>query len=747
MPHTRKLTATILLTFACFAPADGGSAQILPRPRSVSTGEGGFEISGASSMSASDAGERNAAKRFADLLAKVGGPTLSLRPGGTIRFVREAGLPPEGYRLTTTKNGAIVTASDDAGLFYGGVSLWQLATARNGRWSVPVVAVEDAPRFRWRGLMLDSARHYQSPAFVRRFIDAMAANKLNTLHWHLVDDQGWRIEIKRYPKLTGVSAWRRPATSPGAPALPRTGGFYTQADIRQIVAYAASRAITIVPEIEMPGHALAAIRAHPELGTGKSWPAGTESDWGVFPWLYNTDENTFRFLKHVLDEVIDLFPSRYVHVGGDEAVKDQWRASPTIQRQMRTLGITSEDALQGWFMNRIGRHLAARGRKMIGWDEILDGGAAPDATVMSWRGIEGAVTAAKSGHDAILTPAPGLYLDNRQGLTGAEGTGRGHLVTLADVYDFNPAPSSIPEQQQRHILGLQGNVWTEHLRSEELVAAAAFPRAIAIAEVGWSEPADRHYEDFLQRLVPQMTRLSSLGISPSVAAFRPWAMLAPHHGQARVVLDVQAGLTLRYTVDGTAPSAQSPAYRNPLSLPVGTRLRASSELGGSTLPGGLDLELTSTLLRRRDDTQLELCTRSIPLRLADDAPAEEPRTAFLLDIGNPCWIYKAAPMDGVNRIEIAVGQVPFNYQIGKDIEKIRFRPPASAAGEFEVRDGCAGRVVAVLPLKAASLNPGVTTLSAETATLTGAHDLCITYTATGVEPLWAVSYVQLVTSP
>ncbi|MEG3089196.1 family 20 glycosylhydrolase [Sphingomonas sp. PB4P5] len=744
MPRIRFVRYPLLALTSLLTIGTATAQSLLPAPQSMVKGDGSFRLEGAGmSVPANDAGADNAAERLAELLGKTGGPKLAVTPSGKIRFQRVPGLSAEAYRLVTDANGATISASDDAGLFYGAVSLWQLAGTTG---IVPAVTVNDAPRFKWRGLMLDSARHFQSPALVKRLIDAMAANKLNTLHWHLVDDQGWRIEIKKYPKLTSISGWRQPATAPGAPPLPRTGGFYKQGEIRDIVAYAAQRGITIVPEIEMPGHALAAIRAYPALGMGVPWPKGTESDWGVFPWLYNTDEATFRFLEDVLDEVIALFPSAYVHVGGDEAVKDQWKASPKIQAQMKALGIASEDRLQSWFIQRIGRYLAAHGRKLIGWDEILDGGIMADATVMSWRGLDGAIAAAKAGHDAVLTPAPTLYLNNRQGLAAAEGTSHGAWVPLADVYAFDPAPATIPAAQQRHILGLQGNVWTEHLRREDLVAAAAFPRAAAIAELGWSPAATHDFGDFVRRLAPQMARLTALGITPSAALFRPIVTLAPIDGQAGVKLSTQSAVPVHYTIDGTPPGPAAPLYSAPLTLPTGTRLRAASVLDRATLPGAIDLRLTPDALRHRDDTELKLCTQGIPLRLADDAPAREPRAAFLIDIANPCWIYQAAPMDGVRRIEISVGQLPFNFQIGRDKDNIVFRPPATPAGEVEVRDGCAGPRLAVLPLAPAVRRAGVTTLSAALPPLTGAHDLCITYTATGVDPLWALSGVQLVTA-
>ena len=746
LPKTVPALAGILLLVA---PLAAQPVALLPAPQALSIGDGGFFLDRGSAIAipARDAGARAAADRLIDFFGKTDGIRLALRSNGSIRMERAPGYPAEGYELVTTRAGATITASSDAGLFYGAISLWQLAKRDQGRLFVPAVTINDAPRFGWRGLMLDSARHYQSPVFVKRLIDAMAANKLNTLHWHLVDDQGWRIEIRKYPALTRIAGTRAPATAAGAPPLPAIRGFYTQAQIREIVAYAAARSITIVPEIEMPGHALSAIRAYPKLGMGVPIPKGTESDWGVFPWLYNTDEATFRFLEDVLDEVMTLFPSRYIHIGGDEAAKEQWKASPAIQAQMKQLGIKTEDELQSWFVHRIGDYLAKRGRRLVGWDEILDGGITRHATVMSWRGIEGAVAAAKAGHDAILSPAPILYFDNRQGVTAAEETGRGHLVTLADVYAFDPAPAAIPPEQRRHILGLQGNVWAEHLRTEARYAAAAFPRAAAVAELGWSKAGSRDFGDFVRRLAPQMARLEALGITASPAVFRPVMTVSPAGEKLAVAIAGQSGLPLTYTLDGTAPSAQSALYAKPLLLDAGTRVRIAALLDGAVMPGALDVVLDAGAGRRRDDTQLKLCTQGVALRLEDDAPTNGRRAAFLTDIFNPCWVYEKAVMDGVTSIAIDVGQVPFNFQIGADLEKIRFRPPATRDGEVEVRDGCTGPHIAVLPLAPASGNPGVTRLSAPLRPMTGSHDLCITYTARGVEPMWAIASVQLSLAP
>ncbi|WP_380874369.1 hypothetical protein ACFB49_47530 [Sphingomonas sp. DBB INV C78] len=703
MFRNRPLPRIAALLIAASPLPAWATPALLPLPRSIAPAEGSFRLDARTAISvpAGDAGARNAAERLGELLFTNLGLRPAIGSAGAISFVRTKGLAKEAYRLEVGAKGVTITANDDAGLLYGAITLWQLATVASaeagahgsfdkeaavkseramdpglrrgdGVLDIPSIRIDDAPRFAWRGLMLDSARHFQSPAFVKQLIDWMAAHKLNTLHWHLVDDQGWRLEIKKYPKLTEVSGWRTPASAPGAPTLPKTGGFYTQDEVREIVAYAAARAITIVPEIEMPGHAVSAIRAYPELGVGPPLPPGVESDWGVFPWLYNVDDSTFSFLEDVLTETMALFPSTYIHVGGDEAVKDQWQASPKIQARMRELGIKDEHGLQSWFIHRIELFLNKHGRRLIGWDEILEGGLAPNATVMSWRGIDGAVAAAQAGHDAVLSPAPTLYLNHRQGTGRNEPPGRGQVISLADVYAFEPAPASLTADQQRHILGVQGNLWTEHARTEQRAMWMMFPRASAVAELGWSAAGTRNYQDFMARLAPQLDRLKSLGLEAATTAFE------------------------------TEPA---PA-------------------------------------------RLKTCTDEVVLNLEDDAPAAGPRAIFLTDILNPCWKYEKAAMDGVTAIAVKVGQIPFNFQIGKDLEKIRFRPPATPEGEVEVRiDGCEGPKIATLPLAPAVANPAVTTLRAPIAPQAGTRDLCFTYTARGPDPMWAIDSVQLEGAP
>ena len=734
----------LILALALFAaPAVAQMPALLPTPASLRpTGEG-FVLVPGTPMIADDRGARGAAARLGELMASrnVALPIVreSVAPVA-VRFVRTAGMRAESYRLTTSPAGATITASDDAGLIYGAVTLWQLASAdASGR--VAGVVIEDRPRFAWRGLMLDSARHFQSPAFVRRLIDWMYTAKLNRLHWHLVDDQGWRLPVPGYPRLTSVSAWRRPATAPGAPPLPRIGGFYTAAQIRELVAYAAARGITIVPEIEMPGHALAAIRAYPQFGMGVAVPPGTEAHWGVFPWLYNTQEPTLRFLEAVLAQTMRLFPSPWIHVGGDEAVKDQWRASAAIQAQIRRLGVKDENALQGWFMARIGRYLAAHDRRLIGWDEILDADVPTGATITSWRGVEGASRAARRGHDAILSPAPTLYLDNRQGVAADEPPGRGNLVTPGDVLAFEPMPAGLSPAQQEHILGLQANLWTEHVRTEARAAWMMFPRALAIAETGWAPAPQRDVTTFAGALVPQLDRLRALGLTAADSAFAVTARIELGAGNTTVALNGQSGLPIRYTLDGSVPTGSAARYVTPLSIVAGQRLRATTFLGDRALAGSYDGHDLVTAARSRSSRQLSSCTQKVLLDVEDDWPATGPRAHFLVDIFNPCWVWSDPPP--ARRIALLVGQLPFNFQVGADRDKIRFRPPATPAGEFEVRAGCDGPVMATLPLASARGNPGVTRLEAPLPAGPRARDLCITYTARGVDPLWAVQRIDL----
>ncbi|MGN6268926.1 MAG: family 20 glycosylhydrolase [Sphingomonas sp.] len=741
------LAAALSLLAPAAASAAPADLPLLPMPTSVSEQAGSFSITGAT-IAANDAGEKAAAHRLIDLTARTGGPALSLSAKGSIRFRHDpAVVGAEAYRLTVTSKGATVAASTDAGLYYGAETLWQLIAAdRDG--SIPAVAIIDRPALAWRGVMLDSARHFQPVAYVEQLIDRMAMAKLNTLHWHLADDQAWRIEIDRYPRLTQVGACRQEAGAAGFD--PATGkptyycGSYSKADIRAVVAYAQAHHVTIVPEIDMPGHATALVAAYPELASIPNPPKTPSNEWGVLPNLLNPTDTTFTFVENVLDEVMALFPGRYIHLGGDEAVKDQWKANPAIQAQIKRLGLKDENALQGWFMARLGDYLAKHGRRMIGWDEILEGQVPADATVMSWHGVDGAVTAAKSGHDAILAPAPIFYLDNRQSDSPDEPPGRGTTMDWRKLYGFDPAPPALSADERRHLLGLQVNLWTEHVRTTAYADRMIWPRAAILAELAWSNP-NKDWSGFAPRLVAAMHRWRRMGFGYDATPLEPEAAFAGSDTAFTATLRQPAGIgTLRYTTDDAPPSPLSPAYDQPLTLMPGTTLTAQTFLGDTALGSPQHWLAGPELLRTRAAADMELCSQSIPIRLEDDGPTDGVRKIHLADIMRPCWIWRSAPLDGMTRLTATVGRQPFNFAIGDDIKKISFEKPATPAGELKVRrDGCDGPVIATVPLAAATGTSGDATVSGSIDPQQGPHDLCVTFTQNGIDPFWVLDRLTL----
>ena len=428
-------------------------------------------------------------------------------------------LGDEGYRLRVTPNLIQVEAPTAAGVFYGIQTLQQLIQTNNEHfYVVPAVEIEDKPRFKWRGLMLDVGRHFYSVAFIKRFIDLLALHKMNTFHWHLTEDQGWRIEIKKYPKLTQIGS-QRADTELGGDRGRFTGqphsGFYTQAEIREVVDYAASRHITVIPEIELPGHSLGALASYPELGcTGG--PYEVQTTWGIKKDVYCAgNENVYTFLEDVLSEVLELFPSRVIHIGGDEVPKDRWRTCPKCQAMIEKQGLKDEDELQSYIIKRMEKFLNAKGRQLIGWDEILEGGLAPNALVMSWRGIKGGIEAASAGHDVVMSPTSHCYFDYYQSEKTNEPPGpfwEGAYLPLETVYAFEPIPDELSPEQAEHVLGAQGNIWTEFIASEDHLEYMTFPRATALAEVVWSQPEQRDFPDFIRRLQAFLPKLRKLNV-------------------------------------------------------------------------------------------------------------------------------------------------------------------------------------------------------------------------------------------
>jgi len=751
---------------AASAPAPAPPAAppaLIPYPASISACSGSFVADARTSIEATTKDpeanriahwlgaivERTRGIHFATAPAPAGG-------GNTIAFELDPARSDtdEGYALDVSSTRIVVKARSAHGLFNGAATLWQLLTldaAQPAR--VPCLHIEDHPRFAWRGLMLDPARHFQSPEFVKHFIDWMSVHKLNVLHWHLTDDQGWRIEIKKYPKLTQVGAWRQPAGAAGLDedGKPfRYGGFYTQDEIRDIVAYAQQRFVTIVPEIEMPGHAQAAIAAYPRLGVTGSNP-GVSRDWGVHTYLYNVDDSTFHFFEDVLGEVMGLFPSPYIHIGGDEAAKEQWHASAHVQAQMRKLGVKDETGLQAYFTKRIEKFLSAHGRKLIGWDEILEGGIPEQATVMSWRGTKGAVEAAKLGHDVVLSPDPSLYFDHLPGDLPDEPAGRPKVISVQDVYDFEVVPKEIDVVQAAHVLGAQAPLWSEYFRTEASVARAAFPRAAALAEVLWSPASTHDWNSFIARLAVQQARYRALGMpyAQSVFAVRIDADLSVKRDSARVTLANQTHYgTIRYTLDGGAPTAHSSAYSAPFDTPASGEIRAAAFTNDTALADARARKLDRTSLLTRNSAELAQCNPAsgVILKLPVDGPSNTTRDAVVVDIFDPCWAWPKANLDGIDHLEIDTALLPYNFQLYKDAKNIVTRKPATyPIGELQLHvdrcDGPAAKTVSLAPLLARNAGH---TLAIPVADIGGTHDFCLRFATGKHDPMWVVRSAQLV---
>ena len=509
--------------------------NIVPRPVHVTALEGTFELGSSTRILVSE-NTRDIGAYLHDLLQAACGYPLPVTlssdendAADTIRLTTagaNASLGTEGYELTVLPGEVMLRAPHAAGLFHGIQSFRQLLPAEVGStvkvngsaWMVPAVRILDWPRFPWRGLMLDTGRHMFAPSYIKRLIDLMALNKLNVFHWHLTDDQGWRIEIKKYPRLTEIGAWRAASPRPGPIDEPDGipyGGFYTQEQIKEIVAYAASRFIRVVPEIEMPGHAMAALASYPELGcTGG--PYAVRTSWGIAKDVFCAgNERTLAFLEDVLGEVMALFPGEFIHIGGDECPKERWKACPKCQTAMRENGLKDEEQLQSYFIQRVERFLNAHGRRMIGWDEILEGGLAPNAAVMSWRGMEGGLKAVCEGHDVVMSPTSHCYLDYPQSQEPDEELPDWmDYISLEKAYDFEPVPANLSLVEALHVLGAQGNLWTEYILTESRAEYMTFPRTAALAEVTWSTPGSRNFQDFSHRLeTGLLPHLETLGVN------------------------------------------------------------------------------------------------------------------------------------------------------------------------------------------------------------------------------------------
>ncbi len=576
-----------------------GKAHIIPKPLSQIDSEGHFEIKASSIVVVENEMQKSIANQFFSQFQNVAGwtPKIEIGGKGDITFTTNKTIEAEGYFLKASTDAINIEASSKAGFFYAMQSLRQLLPTafyknalQNIRWGIPAVDVKDNPAFGWRGYMLDVSRHFFNKEQVKRVIDYMAELKLNRFHWHLADDQGWRLEIKSYPKLTEIGAWRvdynitdetksnwwgRPEQIQDEKAT--YGGFYTQEDVKEIIAYAKERYIEIIPEIDMPGHAQATIASYPEIGCINATPYVATG--GVFKNnTYNPGkEETFQFAETMLNEVMDLFPFKYVHIGGDECSKEQWKVDPHAQRRIKDEGLKDEHELQSYFIKRIEKMINKRDRIMIGWDEILEGGLAPNATVMSWRGEKGGIASAKAGHEVIMTPSNYCYIDLKQGHDDLEPNLGYSRLLLSTSYNYKVIPDALTPEEGQFIKGIQANMWTESISDWGKFTYMSFPRTYAIAESAWTPHENKNWNDFTNRLYTQFSRLDAQETRYAVSAFSPWIDHIGNGKEIEIQMKTEAnGLNIHYTLDGTEPTIQSSKYSRPFNISKTAQLKARS---------------------------------------------------------------------------------------------------------------------------------------------------------------------------
>jgi hexosaminidase len=763
--------ASLTTTGIVAATPAASACSLLPRPVSERpTGARTVTIADGAVVAVQGA-DRNEVQPIVDRFVRLVAETRGLHLGTTITSDARPAITFEvdpranvvgdaGYRIVVGTQDIRVIARSPRGVFYGGVTLWQLLTPPGWTRGAPAEigegAIDDHPRFAWRALLLDSGRHFQSVADIKKLIDWMSLDKLNVLLWHLTEDQGWRLAIPRYPALTKIGACRKTvgldSELTGGADKPYCG-FYTAGEVRDIVRYAATRFVTVVPEIDLPGHSQAAVAAYPWLGvTGERPSVWTE--WGVSPWLLKPDEKTVQFVDDVLDEVMRLFPSQYISIGGDEADKQQWNASPEVRARMRRLGLANMDQLQGWFTSRVAAYLIEHGRTPVGWDdELLVGAALPTAeVVMSWHGDDDgrvALEALRQGHDLVVTPQESLYFDHYQSDLPDESPGQPPIVTLRQAYDTAAVPDNATAADARRVIGVQAGLWTELIPTFALAQHALFPRIAALSELGWSPASEHDWNDFLKRLTAELARYRALGIGYSDTAFAPaFDVTAGGKGTLRVALSDQTNFGgIRYTVDGSVPTTTSARYTRPLEFSAQRRvtLRAAT-----FAPDDFELAapraqvLDASTLLGRDGSQLASCSNQPGMRVAGNRPAHGFSPVYEADIGDMCWLWQRAPLEGAKRVTLIVGRVAWRF--GDEAKDAVVRPKASAAGELEIRaDSCKGALLATLPLAAAASANGQTELDAQLAMpkQSGVRDLCIFATGDPRDGQWVLARAAL----
>ncbi|MEN8193226.1 MAG: family 20 glycosylhydrolase [Bacteroidota bacterium] len=564
--------------------------SIIPLPQSVKVGNGEFTITKETKLIYDNqlVNIQNVIDYFNGYLMSSSGFQLKTTDaksvdGASISFKIDKSIENnEGYKLSIDKSGITISSSSSQGIFYGVQTILQLLPEDiyskeivDFSLNLPYCEIKDGPRFKWRGMHLDVGRHFFNTEFIKKYIDYIAMHKMNRFHWHLTEDQGWRIEIKKYPKLTKIGSVRKETTEDGTPH----SGFYTQEEVKEIVEYASKRFITVVPEIEMPGHSTAALAAYPEYScTGGPFEVATE--WGVHKEIYCAGkEETFKFLENILTEVIPLFPGEYFHVGGDEAPKARWEKCKDCQARIKNEGLKDEHELQSYFIQRMEKFLNSKGKKLIGWDEILEGGLAPQATVMSWRGVKGGIEAAKSEHYAVMSPGSHCYFDHYQGLPENEPVAIGGYTTLSKVYSYEPIPEELSPKQHKYILGAQANVWTEHIPTPEHVEYMMTPRISAIAEVCWTNKELKNLDDFLSRMDKQFNRYSVAGINYAKSEYNVAIKNKFDAATKSMALELDSelpNLDIYYTLDGSDPDTNSIKYSKPFSINQNTNVKAVS---------------------------------------------------------------------------------------------------------------------------------------------------------------------------
>ena len=576
----------LMLVMSCAHKAQDDTVSVIPEPMYMRIDEGVFNINKDTKLVVDYTSEDmlRIAGFLNEKLSKAAGFELEMItdakiPRENVIAFMDAGMPTEQYVINVTPNMVLIDYGDGAGAFYALQTLFQLLPTeiysqepqKGIKWNVPCCNIEDMPRFKYRGMHLDVCLHYFDFEFLKKYIDIMAAHKVNRFHWHLTEDQGWRLEIKKYPLLTEKGQWRKETVvgslKSGVYDGTPHGGYYTQEQVKEIVKYAAERYVTIIPEIELPGHALAAIACYPELSCGLEDHYETATKWGVFKQVYCTKESTFKFLEDVFDEVFELFPSELIHIGGDECPKASWKACPYCQSMIKKLGLKDEFELQSYFVTRMEKYINSKGRQIIGWDEILQGGLAPNAKVMSWLGEEGGIKAAQQHHEVVMSPHQKYYLDYWQADPFSEPLAMSGPTTLRTMYEYEPVPEVLTPQEAKYIIGVEGCVWTEYMPTPERVEYMAWPRMCAIAETGWTRKA-KDWDGFARRLEKHFSRLDGMEVGYCDAFYSPMIVFhkdTPHNMVVTMTVDAPDA-KIHYTLDGSQPTKDSPVYDKPFSI-------------------------------------------------------------------------------------------------------------------------------------------------------------------------------------